>query len=61
MVSGTCCPYVSVSACVMVGGAAVSKGPMLSKFGGARLSFEPQCWDLSPEAGILASRLGFEP
>ena len=70
MVSGTRRPYVSVCGCEMVrvAGAAclclchcLPKGPMLSKFWGSRLGFEPRGWDLNLKAGIWASRLGFEP
>ena len=54
--------YVSVCGCELVSGAAALKGPMTyaNYIRASRLEFEPGGWDLRLEAGIRASRLGFE-
>ena len=66
MVSGTGCPYVSVSGCEVVRGAAAPKGPLTYAvfIWASRMELRPGGWnwgwDLSFEAGISASRLRFE-
>ena len=56
MVSGTCCPYVSVCGYEVVSGAAAPKGPMTYAdfIWASRLGFEPGGLDLTLEAGIWA-------
>ena len=67
MVSGTRCPYVSLCGCDVGRGAVALKGPItyavfiaagMSALG---LGCELRGWDVSPRAGIQASRVGFEP
>ena len=62
MVSGTCCPYVSVCGCKVVRGAAALKSPMTYAvvIWASRMELGPGGWDWGLEAWIRALRLGFE-
>ena len=62
MVSGSRCPYVNVSGCEVVRGAAAPKGQMTYAvfIWASRMELGPGGWNWGLEAQIRALRLGFE-